>query len=98
MAEGEQGEKRKDLRYLREERLKAARAARSEIAKQMVTVMSTALAVVAGLFWQTAIGDTIKAFIPVGGAWQYELAVAFLVTAIAAITIYMLSRSIGAKK
>ena len=58
-----------------------------EVAKQMITVISTALALVSALFWQTAINDTIKTFMPVSGAWSYELAIAFVITMIAAMII-----------
>ena len=63
-----------------------------QIRTKVVTVITTAMAVVAALFWQTAINDTIKTFIPVSGAWQYEIMVAFLITIITAILIYLLSR------
>jgi hypothetical protein len=63
-----------------------------EIHTRTVTLVTTALALVAGLFWQTAINDTIKTFIPVSGAWQYEIIVALVVTVGAALTIYLLSR------
>lgn len=69
-----------------------------EIRSRVVTVMTTALAVVAGLFWQTAINDTIKTFIPISGAWQYELIVATGVTVAAALAIYLLSKSTEERK
>ena len=75
------------------DRIALALEVEREIANRVITVMTTALAVVAGLFWQTAINDTIKTFIPVGGAWQYEVAVAAAVTLGAAVTIYILSKS-----
>jgi hypothetical protein len=77
---------------LRAMRLAAAREAAGEIKMRTITLVTAALAVVAGLFWQTAINDTIKAFIPVSGAWQYEIIVALLVTIAAAVTIYLLSK------
>ncbi|MDE1797861.1 MAG: hypothetical protein KGH63_00455 [Candidatus Micrarchaeota archaeon] len=80
--------------------LAEARRLRQELQAQFqertVTLMSTALGVVAALFWQTAITDTIKAFIPVGGAWPYELGVAIVVTALAVLALFLLSR--GARK
>jgi hypothetical protein len=57
---------------------------RHEFNQRLFTVLSTAVGVVAGLFWQTAITDSIKTFIPVAGAWYYEIGVALLVTALAA--------------
>lgn len=88
-------DERKEVRKLTQEE---KRLARREITKQVVTVISTALALVAGLFWQTAINDTIKTFIPVSGAWSYELGVALIFTIIAAVTIYTLSNSFQVKK
>lgn len=86
-------ELKKAREQIREAKVEAASAARKEITKQMITVITTALALVAGLFWQTAINDTIKTFIPVSGAWGYEVGVALAVTITAAIAIYLLSRS-----
>ncbi len=86
-------EELKEEKTARQRRIEAARQVEKELAARVLTVMSTALAVVAGLFWQTAISDTIKAFIPISGAWQYELAIAFMVTVLAAAAIYVLSKS-----
>ena len=76
---------------LRDERLARIRQMRLEMAIQFrekfVLFMSTALGVVAALFWQTAITDTLKAFIPVGGTWIYELVVAVLVTVLAVLAL-----------
>jgi hypothetical protein len=80
---------------LRAARLAGAKAAADEIRLRMVTLITTALALVAGLFWQTAINDTIKTFIPVSGAWQYEIIVALVVTIAAAIAIYLLSKPVN---
>jgi len=68
--------------------------ARREIISRTVTVISTAVALVAALFWQTAITDTIKTFIPVSGVWQYEIGVALVITFFAAVTVYFLNRGI----
>lgn len=81
-----------------ETRLELARQVELEVATRVITVMTTALAVVAGLFWQTALNDTIKNFIPISGAWQYELAVAFAITVLAGAAIYLLSRSVDGMK
>jgi hypothetical protein len=79
----------------RAEKVALAHEVALEIRTRTVTLVTTALALVAGLFWQTAINDTIKTFIPVSGAWQYEVVVALVVTIGAAITIYLLTRSAG---
>lgn len=63
-----------------------------EFRSRMVVFVSTAFGVVAALFWQTAIMDTIKAFLPVSGAWQYEILVAFLVTLLAVLVVFAMSK------
>ena len=90
-------EKHIERETARQRRIERARKLHKEVTTRMITVITTALAIVAALFWQTAITDTIKTFIPVGGAWQYELIVAFFVTIIAAIAIYFLSNALEAK-
>ena len=75
----------KAMKLLREKQ------AQQEIKSRMVMVITTALALVAALFWQTAITDTIKTFIPISGAWGYEIIVATIVTLGAAVIIYVLS-------
>ncbi|MBI5227723.1 hypothetical protein HY988_04005 [Candidatus Micrarchaeota archaeon] len=69
-----------------------SRESAKQIKTKIITVMTTAMAVVSALFWQTAINDTIKTFIPVSGAWEYEIMVAFAITIITAILIYVLSK------
>lgn len=83
---------------LKAEKVALAKEVAQEIRTRTVTLVTAALALVAGLFWQSAINDTIKTFIPVSGAWQYELLVALLITIMAAIAIYLLSRSADRKK
>ncbi|MEI7960946.1 MAG: DUF5654 family protein, partial [archaeon] len=65
---------------------------------RLITLITTAFGVVAALFWQTAITDSIKAFIPISGAWTYEVGVAFFVTFIAAAAIFFISRFLKRKK
>lgn len=65
---------------------------RREFNTRLITIVTTAVGVVAALFWQTAITDTIKTFIPTSGAWYYEILVAFIVTVLAAVLLYYLSR------
>jgi hypothetical protein len=102
MAEAEKKDKgltpkttREEKLVLKEHRKEAAAEARQEIAARAITTITTALAIVAALFWQTAITDTIKNFIPTSGAWQYEVVVALMVTLFAAVAIYILSKPIG---
>ena len=65
---------------------------RSEFNDRLITFLTTAFGVVAALFWQTAITDTIKSFIPVSGAWFYEMFVALIVTIIAVLAIFSVSK------
>ena len=46
------------------------------------------------LFWQQAITDTIKAFVPVSGAWPYEIGVAILTTLIGAGVVYLFKQNL----
>ena len=63
-----------------------------EFEHRLVVFFTTAFGVVAALFWQTAITDSIKAFIPVNGAWFYEIFVALLVTGIAVVAVFFVSK------
>ena len=87
--------KKGEVAEKKELRAQRAKEARQEIAARAITTITTALALVAALFWQTAITDTIKNFIPTSGAWQYEVVVAVVVTMLAAVIIYILSRPIS---
>ena len=78
----------KSLRRAQEE----LREERRQLNQRLVTILSTTIGVVAGLFWQTAITDTIKTFIPVSGAWYYEIGVALFVTAILVVVLIWLTR------
>jgi len=70
----------------------------SEFNERLITLITTAFGVVAALFWQTAITDSIKAFIPVSGAWPYEIFVALVVTFVAVFAIFFLSRFLKKEK
>ncbi|MEW6722599.1 MAG: DUF5654 family protein [Candidatus Micrarchaeota archaeon] len=94
-AKQEMKEARAEMKKATADRLSLAREAGKEIRARVLTVITTALALVAALFWQTAINDTIKTFIPVSGAWQYEIGVALSVTLIAALAIFLLTKSLG---
>jgi len=80
----------------RQIRIANAKEVRRELAGQfnekLFAFLSTALGVVAALFWQTAILDTIKVFIPVGGTWVYELLVALIFTLLAVLVLVILHR------
>lgn len=78
------------------ERLELVRKLKKELEiefqNRLITLLTTALGVVAALFWQAAITDTIKVFIPVeSGAWTYEILVALIVTVVAVVAIMGLS-------
>jgi drug/metabolite transporter (DMT)-like permease len=82
----------------RKRRALLRKEARDEITGRMITVITTAMALVAALFWQTAITDTIKAFLPVSGAWPYEILAACVITLLSAIVIYFLTKSSEGKE
>ena len=95
--EPESGGRNSSAREIRiRARIAAAKKIKDEFEAQlsgrMLTFVSTALGVVAALFWQSAITDTVKAFIPVSGAWSYEIAVALLVTVLAVAAIFAMSK------
>ena len=69
-----------------------------EFQNRLFTVLTTALGVVAALFWQAAIIDTIKAFIPVSGVWEYEILSAFIVTLLVVFVIFLLHKVQPKKK
>ncbi len=74
-------------------RLAAMREFQQEFRKQLVALVTAAFAFVAALFWNTAITDTIKALLPVTGtAWMYEIVSAVIVTVVAVVVVYSLSK------
>ncbi len=83
---------KRSLLYIKPETVAEAER---EIKNRSVLVITTALALVAALFWQTALTDTIKTFIPVSGAWAYELGIAFGVTIVVVLVIYLLNKSVA---
>jgi hypothetical protein len=87
-----QEELRQKKALLREKLATARKEFERELNERIVVFITTAFGVVAALFWQTAITDTIKSFIPVSGAWAYEILVAFAVTIIAVAGIFVVSR------
>jgi len=70
---------------------------KKEIHEKTVNIVSTALALCAGLFVQTAATDTIKAFIPTSGAWLYEIIIAIITVVAVSIMIYLLNKTTGGK-
>lgn len=85
----------KKAHELARERVRAsvAKAAefRREFRRQLLTIVATAFGVVAALFWQTAIRDTINAFVPQAEVWWLEILVALAVTGIAVLALAILS-------
>jgi len=79
-------------RRLIEKRLREAKELQREFRKQLLTTLSASFALVAALFWQSALKSTITAFIPPSGVWMYEIITAMIVTIIAVIAIYYISK------
>jgi membrane protein YdbS with pleckstrin-like domain len=69
------------------------RELRSELKKQITTMITAAFGFVAALSWNDAIKATINAFIPTQNAWPFMVLNAVIVTIIAVGVIYLISRS-----
>ncbi|MEM4255225.1 MAG: DUF5654 family protein [Candidatus Norongarragalinales archaeon] len=63
-----------------------------EFSKQLVVLITGAFAFTAALFWNTAIKNTITRFIPTAESWYWEIFIAAVVTAIAVIATYFISK------
>lgn len=63
---------------------------RKKFNKHLNEILTVSLVWSSALFWQVAINDTIKNFVSVQGAWQYELIVAFFVTIIGAVALFVI--------
>ena len=66
---------------------------RSELRKQITTMITAAFGFVAALSWNDAIKATINSFIPAQNAWPFMILNAVIVTLIAVGVIYLISRS-----
>jgi hypothetical protein len=78
--------------------LALAREFQREFRKQLATLITAAFGFVAALFWNTAIKDAINAFVPPAQSWVGETFVAVLVTFIAVLAIWFVSRGTGEKR
>ncbi|VVB76155.1 Uncharacterised protein [uncultured archaeon] len=78
------------------EQAKVAKELREEVKREFKSrffyTIATALGLVTALLWQTAIIDTIKAFVPIQGAWPYEITVASIITIFAVYLIIITSK------
>ena len=86
--------RQKEADVLKRER-EAAAEFRQAFRERTLMIVTTAFGVVAALFWQKAISDLIRTYIPDSGIWQYELFAALLVTAMAVTAIYFIGRWSG---
>ncbi|MFH1056969.1 MAG: DUF5654 family protein [Candidatus Micrarchaeota archaeon] len=64
----------------------------NEFKRQLLTLVTAAFGFTAALFWNEAIKNTIKHFIPQAESWYWEIGIAILVTVIAVFFIYFLAR------
>ncbi len=71
---------------------------RGEFRKQLVILVTGAFAFTAALFWNNAIKDTITRFIPNANGWYWEIMVAVVVTVIAVIATYFISKMASSKE
>ena len=67
-----------------------------DIKGTMATLIISAFGFVAALFWRDAIKEFIDEVIPEGEGLMYQFAVAIIVTIIAVIAIYVVSRYLTA--
>jgi membrane protein YdbS with pleckstrin-like domain len=74
------------------------KAQMAEIKKQVAAMMATAFALVAALFWNDAIKSLVNSYIPAQSAWPYMMVTAVIVTVIAVLAIFMISKTLGAQK
>lgn len=79
------GEKAEELRKLRKE-------LENEFKKQLLTLVTAAFGFTAALFWNTAIKDTIEEFIPAAKSWYGGIGIAVVVTVVAVLFIYAISK------
>ncbi len=65
---------------------------REDFRKQLVILVTGAFAFTAALFWNNAIKNTISRFIPTADTWYWEIFIAVLVTAVAVVATYLVTR------
>ncbi len=92
---------RTKVRAMNKERLQReielAREFQRDFRKQLATLVTAAFGFVAALFWNTAIKDAINTFVPPAQTWVGETLVAILVTFIAVLAIWFVSRGTSEK-
>ncbi|MDD5959419.1 MAG: DUF5654 family protein [Methanobrevibacter wolinii] len=66
-----------------------------EVIKTMITLITTAFALVAGLAWNSAISKLIQTFMPAGSELNGMLFYAIAVTVIAVVVTLLLGRMAG---
>jgi len=81
-----------ELRKSRESARQLTREFQNEFKRQLLTLVTAAFGFTAALFWNEAIKNTIKHFIPQSESWYWEIATAVIVTVIAVFFIYFLTR------
>lgn len=84
------------LKRLKTETRKQLRGLKEESRKQMVTLITSAFSFVAALFWRDAVQALISQNLNVKrgeGPWEMQMGIAFLVTIIAIIAIFFVSRT-----
>ncbi|MBI4167577.1 MAG: hypothetical protein HY515_01330 [Candidatus Aenigmarchaeota archaeon] len=64
-----------------------------EAKKQMLTFVTTAFSLTAALFWNDAIKAMITSYIPRDGSWPYLMLAAVIVTVVAIIATWIISKT-----
>lgn len=68
------------------------------IQTQVATLMASAFALVAALFWNDAIKAMINAYMPAAESWPYMMLSAVIVTVIAVIAIVLITKYVGRRR
>jgi len=73
-----------------EKHIKNIKKVRKKFDEHLKETLKVAFIWCSAIFWQAAINDTIKSFVSVEGAWQYEIAVALVVTLAGAVAAFVI--------
>ena len=69
-----------------------------EVKKQIAVMVTTAFGLVAALFWNDAIKALITEYVGTSSAWPALMISAFIVTIIAVVAVFFISKYLGDKE
>lgn len=84
--------------YSRRDVIMAKEVSVSEVKKQVAAMVTTAFGLVAALFWNDAIKALITEYVGQGSAWPAMMLSAVIVTIIAVIAVFLISKYLGDKE